>query len=79
MDNEDLNDKEGWEAIGRMLAPTTGKINKVAFKPATHIDYCLNDPFNYDIYIELTENEKFKDLFDPLVFFNLLYDQSKSA
>lgn len=50
-------------------------MRKVYFTPKKNIDKYLNNQFNKDIYYQLTMNEEMKGLFEPLEFFNLLYEQ----
>lgn len=50
-------------------------MNEVNFTPQTDIEIYLNDELNISIYRQLTEDEIWKDTFEPLEFFNLLYDQ----
>lgn len=48
---------------------------KVNFTPKTDIEEYLNNDFNLEIFRDLTENEDWKGIFEPLEFLNLLYEQ----
>lgn len=48
---------------------------KVNFIPKTDIEEYLNDNLNITIYNDLTDFGRMESLFDPLGFFNLLYEQ----
>lgn len=48
---------------------------KVDFKPKTNVEQYLTNDFNTRLYYQLTEDEKYKSMFDVLIFFNLLYEQ----
>jgi len=50
------------------------ELNKVNFKPKTEINEYLVDDFNVEIY---EEYPIWKHLFQPLEFFNLLYEQNE--
>lgn len=47
---------------------------KVNFKPKTDINEYLKDDFHIELFEDLTEGD-WKDIFQPLEFFNLLYEQ----
>lgn len=48
---------------------------KVNFTPKTDIEEYLNNDFNLEIFEDLTENEDWQGIFEPLDFLNLLYEQ----
>lgn len=48
---------------------------KVDFKPKTNVEEYLTNNYNTRLYYQLTEDEKYKSMFDVLIFFNLLYEQ----
>lgn len=48
---------------------------KVNFTPKTDIEEYLNNDFNLEIFEDLTENEDWQGIFEPLEFLNLLYEQ----
>jgi hypothetical protein len=48
---------------------------KVNFTPKTDIEEYLNNDFNLEIFEDLTENEVWQGIFEPLEFLNLLYEQ----
>jgi hypothetical protein len=48
---------------------------KVNFTPKTDIEEYLNNGFNLKIFEDLTEDEHYKGLFEPLEFLNLLYEK----
>lgn len=48
---------------------------KVNFTPKTDIEEYLNNDFNLEIFEDLTENDDWQGIFEPLEFLNLLYEQ----
>ena len=50
-------------------------MKKVNFTPKTDIEEYLNNDFNIEVFEELTEDEDWQGLFEPLEFLNLLYEQ----
>lgn len=50
-------------------------MKKVNFTPKTDVEAYLTNNFNIEIFHELTEDPEWKGLFEPLDFFNLLYEQ----
>lgn len=50
-------------------------MKKVNFTPKKDIEEYLNNDFNIEIFEELTEDEDWQGLFEPLEFLNLLYEQ----
>lgn len=48
---------------------------KVNFTPKTDVEEYLNNDFNLEIFEDLTENEDWQGIFEPLEFLNLLYEQ----
>lgn len=48
-------------------------VKKDGFQPKTDFEDYLTNDFNLEIYRDLTEDEDWKGLFEPLEFFNLLY------
>ncbi len=49
-------------------------MRKIDFKPKENVDEYLDTDFNYKIYEELTENDEWKGVFEPLDFFNIFYE-----
>lgn len=49
--------------------------DKSTFQPKTSFEDYLTNSFNIEIYKTLTEDEDWQGLFEPLQFFNLLYEQ----
>lgn len=47
---------------------------KVNFKPKKDIKQYLTDDFNITIYEELTQNDEWEGVFEPLEFFNIFYE-----
>lgn len=50
---------------------------KVNFTPKTDIEEYLYNDFNLEIFKDLTENEDWQGIFEPLEFLNLLYEQTE--
>ena len=71
------SEKAGWEAIAKMLIPNKSELDIKSFTPKTNIDSYLNTDTNVQIYNDLTENPTWENLFDPLEFFNLFYEQER--
>lgn len=50
-------------------------MSRIAFTPKLDVGQYLDCALNTDLYQALTSDQRWHDLFEPLVFFNLLYSQ----
>lgn len=49
-------------------------MRKIDFTPKENVEDYLDTDFDLDMYVELTENDEWKGIFEPLDFFNIFYE-----